>query len=83
MNGLSFLFVIGPYGGFHVKRSRGTLHICLAFFSLTVFLFDAEIAISNLTVAQKIASEKLSKWVENQGYDTNKGDVKDILDMLQ
>lgn len=40
--GVSLLFVIGSYGGFHYTKSEGSLHICIAFLAITLFFYDVE-----------------------------------------
>ena len=40
--GLSFLFVAGSYGGFHVECTASAFHVCMAFIAFTIFFYDAE-----------------------------------------
>lgn len=40
--GVSILFVIGSYGGFHIQYSSSSFHICVAFVALTIFFYDVE-----------------------------------------
>jgi len=45
-HGISFLFVIGSYGGFHYTNLKHSIHLCLGFFAFTIFLYDVENAMA-------------------------------------
>ena len=58
MKGISFLFVIGSYGGFFVTYKSSSFHICLGFLAMTIFFYDVENAMNNMMQESKEAYQK-------------------------
>ena len=80
--GISILFVIGSYGGFHATYHVSAFHVCIAFFAITVFFYDAENKIAHILKSNKLAKKKLETWAQNSNYSTKGGDLAEILDLL-
>jgi len=52
--GISFLIVIGSYGGFHYTKEHPSYHLCLGFIAFTIFLYDVEnVLAKNLLKSKK------------------------------
>ena len=44
--GISFLTVIGSYGGFHKTITKHSWHICFGWIAFTIFFYDVENALA-------------------------------------
>lgn len=44
--GISFLTVIGSYGGFHKTITDHSLHLCVGWIAFTIFFYDVENALA-------------------------------------
>lgn len=46
--GISFLLVLGSWGGFHYTQESSAVHLCLGFVAVTVFFYDVENTLYNI-----------------------------------
>ena len=52
--GISFLTVIGTYGGFHKTFTKHSIHFCLGWIAFTIFFYDVENALAqSLQISDK------------------------------
>jgi hypothetical protein len=62
--GISLLFVLGSYGGFHKTITKHSWHICLGWIAFTVFWYDVESALSKILIEEKPDEEYLDEKIK-------------------
>lgn len=55
MDGISFMLVIGRYGGFSIikRKETGSLRICIGWIALAIYFYDVEVAVGKLVKETK------------------------------
>jgi hypothetical protein len=62
--GISFLFVLGRYGGFHATATKHSWHFCLAWVAFTVFWYDVESALAKILIEEKPDDQYLNNKIK-------------------
>ncbi len=50
--GISLLISIGSYGGFHLTKTKHSVHLGLAFVGITIFFYDVENKLAQILLKQ-------------------------------